>query len=174
MLTLEFFEREDFNLLMSWIDSPETTLKWSGPAFDFPLTIEQLNAYIRDANQEGSEEFIYKAIEQETGEVVGHISLGKVDRQHETGRIGKVFVKEGARGNGYGREMVELMLKKGFNELSLNRISLGVFDFNTSAIKSYEKAGFQKEGLFREVRKMKDTYWSSYEMSILKREWLQR
>lgn len=60
----------------------------------------------------------------------------------------------------------------GFTELGLHRIDLIVFDFNVSAIKCYEKAGFKTEGLKRDIRKMGDEFWSAYEMSILEDEWM--
>jgi RimJ/RimL family protein N-acetyltransferase len=66
---------------------------------------------------------------------------------------------------------MEKVLSIGFNQLNLHRISLGVFDFNTAAIKCYESVGFIKEGHMRDVLWFKDAYWSIIEMSILKHEW---
>jgi RimJ/RimL family protein N-acetyltransferase len=68
--------------------------------------------------------------------------------------------------------MIKEILKIAFDELQLHRVSLGVFDFNFSAIACYEKAGFIKEGLLRDSRKNGDEYWSLWEMSILENEWL--
>ncbi len=75
------------------------------------------------------------------------------------------------RGRGIGVRMMKEILRVAFDELHLHRVSLGVFDFNTSAIACYEKAGFKKEGLLREIRKIGDEYWSLWEMSILEDEW---
>ena len=79
--------------------------------------------------------------------------------------------KSHERGSGIGQQMIKAILKIGFEELGLHRISLGVFDFNEAAIRCYEKAGFTREGLLRDVRKPKDTYWNLIEMSILEDEW---
>jgi RimJ/RimL family protein N-acetyltransferase len=68
--------------------------------------------------------------------------------------------------------MINAILKFGFEALELHRISLGVYDFNTSAIRCYEKCGFVREGVQRDVLKyQKDEYWSLLEMSILEHEW---
>lgn len=67
--------------------------------------------------------------------------------------------------------MVVELLKIAFDNLSLHRVELGVFAFNESAIKSYEKVGFVKEGLLRDFRKVKDDYWNLWQMSILENEW---
>lgn len=101
-----------------------------------------------------SNQFIYKAVDQQSGQTVGHISLGRIDRENLSGRIGKVLVVSShTRGAGIGLQMINAVLKIGFAELKLHRISLGVFDFNHAAIRCYEKAGFIREGLLRDARK---------------------
>ncbi|MNP78416.1 hypothetical protein D3C76_1760270 [compost metagenome] len=67
--------------------------------------------------------------------------------------------------------MIDEALRIGFEEEKLHRISLGVFDFNVSAIRCYEKAGFVQEGLIRDARRYEDTFWNLIEMSILENEW---
>ncbi len=49
--------------------------------------------------------------------------------------------------------MMKAVLHVAFEELKLHRVTLGVYDFNTSAISCYEKIGFIKEGLLRESKK---------------------
>ncbi|MDQ0256309.1 RimJ/RimL family protein N-acetyltransferase [Evansella vedderi] len=175
MIELRFFQTSDFQQLIHWIDSPEFLMQWSGPHFQYPLNEEQLENYLKDANKENAHELVYSVVYKETGNVIGHISLGKIDRENKSARIGKVLVgDEKVRGKGVGQHMITEMLKLAFDELKLHRVSLGVFDFNTSAIACYEKAGFVKEGLLRESRKMGDHYWSLWEMSILENEWLEK
>jgi RimJ/RimL family protein N-acetyltransferase len=172
MIELEYFERPDFNQLIRWIDSPEFLLQWGGPQFDYPLNESQLEKYIENANRDTSDTLVYKVIHKETGNVIGHISLGKIDMKNKSARIGKVLVGEkNLRGQGIGSLMVKELLKIAFEELKLHRVSLGVFDFNESAIACYEKVGFKKEGLLRDCRKIGNDYWSLWEMSILEQEW---
>lgn len=175
MIQLRYFEESEIRQLMDWIDSPAFLLQWAGSAFQYPLTEAQLESYIENANREGADVFIYKVIDQETGKVIGHISLGRIDRKHRSARIGKVLVGDrSVRGKGIGGQMIAEALKIAFDELKMHRVSLGVFDFNTGAIICYEKAGFVKEGLLRECRINGEEYWSMWEMSILEHEWRQR
>ncbi|WP_286230122.1 GNAT family N-acetyltransferase [Neobacillus mesonae] len=172
MIELKYFDRSDFKQLIEWIDSPQFMLQWSGPTFEYPLTESQLEKYIENANSENAEAMIYKVIETETGKVIGHISLGRIDRKHKSARIGKVLIgDQSVRGKGIGQQMINGILSIAFDELHLHRVSLGVFDFNTSAITCYEKAGFIKEGLLRDSSKNIDEYWNQWEMSILENEW---
>jgi RimJ/RimL family protein N-acetyltransferase len=50
------------------------------------------------------------------------------------------------RNKGLGQFMLMKLLEFGFNEIGLNRIGLGVFDFNKPAINCYKNAGFALEG----------------------------
>jgi RimJ/RimL family protein N-acetyltransferase len=174
MVELKYFERSDFEQLIQWIDSPEFLLQWGGPGFEYPLSENQLEEYIESANHQSSDILVFKVVHKETGDVIGHISLGKIDRKNKSAKVGKVLVgSKSFRGQGIGRMMIKELLKIAFGELRLHRVSLGVFDFNESAIACYEKAGFKKEGLLRDSRKMGDEYWSLWEMSILENEWNQ-
>lgn len=174
MVEFKFFEPSNFTQLINWIDSPEFLLQWGGPNFSFPLTEQQLEKYLKDANKDNSSTLVYCVIHKETGNVIGHISLGNIDRKNKSARVGKVLVGDkNVRGEGIGQQMMAEILKVAFDELKLHRVSLGVFDFNVSAIACYEKAGLKKEGLLRDARKIGDEYWSLWEMSILEKEWMQ-
>ncbi|KAB2328703.1 GNAT family N-acetyltransferase [Cytobacillus depressus] len=173
MIELQYFERTDFKQLINWVSSPQFLRHWGGPAFQYPLSENQLEKYIENANRDSSDTLAYKVLDKETGSVIGHISLGKIDRKNKSARVGKVLVGDkNVRGKGIGQQMMKEILKVAFEDLNLHRVSLGVFDFNVSAIACYEKAGFTKEGLLRDSRKNGDEYWSLWEMSILENEFM--
>lgn len=173
MVKLEYFNKEDFKQLIEWMNSKYLITNWAGSLFRYPLTDESLDWYIKDTNNiDKSDAFIYKAIDTETGKTVGHISLGGISEKNRAARISRVLVGNTERGKGYCTGMIDVILKIGFEELKLHRISLGVYDFNKVAIRCYEKSGFVKEGLMRDVlRYENETYWSLMEMGILENEW---
>jgi RimJ/RimL family protein N-acetyltransferase len=174
MVKLEYFGKEDFKQLIEWMNSEHLITNWAGSLFKYPLTEDSLDWYIEDTNNpDKSDAFVYKATDTKTGKTVGHISLGSVSEKNNSARISRVLVgNTHERGKGYCTGMINAILKIGFEELKLHRISLGVYDFNKSAITCYEKCGFVKEGLMRDVLKYgNNTYWSLIEMSILEDEW---
>lgn len=173
MIRLERFTPADFNQLIEWINSERLMKEWSGSLFSFPLTQESLAWYIEGANDlQNPDVFVYKAVDTKTDETVGHISLGSISQRDRSARITRVLVgSEAARGKGVCRRMVQALLRIGFEDLQLHRISLGVYDFNHSAIKCYLKAGFRQEGVMRDVVRHGDAYWSLVEMGILEDEW---
>lgn len=167
LIKLEPLKRSDFKQLINWIDSEEFLIQWSGNAFTYPLNDQQLEQYIESTNT-----LAFKVIDEESKEVIGHISLGQIDNINKSARIGKVLVGDTRmRGRSIGKHMMKAVLHIAFEELKLHRVTLGVYDFNTSAISCYEKIGFVKEGLLRESKKVGETYWNLWEMSMLEYEW---
>jgi RimJ/RimL family protein N-acetyltransferase len=173
MVVLEHFEPADFKQLIEWISDEQLLTNWSGSLFNYPLTKESLDWYLEGTNDlQKSDALVYKAVDTKTGTTVGHISLGSISRKNRSARISRVLVGNTCeRGRGTCQSMITAILKVGFEEVDLHRISLGVYSDNKAAIRCYEKAGFVIEGLSRDVLKVDDTYWSMYEMSILEHEW---
>ncbi len=163
MITLEEFSECDFDQLISWVDSEELMIQFAGPTFLFPITHEQLKKYVRDKNGKA-----YSVKDVNTGEIIGHAGFGKIDLINRSARIGRVLVGDRKnRSKGYGKQIILKLVEIGFNKMNLHRIDLGVFDFNTAAIKCYQACGFEIEGLLRDTSKVGDKYWSVYNMSII-------
>jgi RimJ/RimL family protein N-acetyltransferase len=62
------------------------------------------------------------------------------------------------------------MLDYGFGIANLHRIELDVFAFNERAIRTYEKLGFQREGVKRDMLYYNHQYHDAILMSILEHE----
>ena len=74
-------------------------------------------------------------------------------------------------GKGYGSEAIDLLLRFGFEQLNLRRVSLTVFEYNERACKSYLKLGFKEEGRARQMLNRFDRRWDMIYMGILRQEW---
>lgn len=172
MIRLEPFGPDDFQQLINWIDTEELLIKWSGSLFSFPLTIKTMQWYAGDTNVAGqSDAFVFKAVEIETGEVVGHISLGGLSWKNRSSRISRVLVSPTAQQKGICQQMTKAVLKIGFEELGLHRIGLGVYENNKAALNCYLKSGFNIEGVSRDILWYNDEFLSMVEMAILEDEW---
>jgi RimJ/RimL family protein N-acetyltransferase len=76
------------------------------------------------------------------GEHVGNVGLKRIDRQQ---RSAECFIEIGegwARGRGVGRRAMQLLMEHAFGALGLERLWLGVFEFNRAAIRLYQALGF--------------------------------
>ncbi len=167
------FGRADFDRLLANAESPEFVYQWAGPLFTYPLNRAQLERYLLTATGNPPTTRLFTAL-NETETPVGHIELTRIDRHNRAASVARVLVFAEQRGRGVGRAMLTEVLRVGFDELGLHRIELLVFDFNQAAVRAYEHAGLSIEGRLRDVRKVGETFWSVYQMSMLEDEWRSR
>jgi RimJ/RimL family protein N-acetyltransferase len=83
--------------------------------------------------------------------LIGSCQLIGIDSVH---RFAELQIRIGPperRGRGHGTEAVRLLLDHAFRDLGLRRVQLQVFADNAGALRAYEKAGFEREGLLREA-----------------------
>lgn len=78
------------------------------------------------------------------------------------------------RGKGYGSEALRLILDYAFSEVGLYRVGLTVMEYNSAAIKSYERAGFVREGAKRKAVLRDGNRYDLVYYGILRDEWLVR
>lgn len=74
-------------------------------------------------------------------------------------------------GKGFGSDAMRAMLRYAFHELNLERVTLGVFDYNARARRTYEKLGFVHEGGLRGHLHRDGQRWDMRFMGLLRVEW---
>ncbi len=167
-IRLEEFTCNDFQLLINWIDSDQFMFQFAGPAFTFPITTEQLAKHIEPNSRK-----VFKVVETKENNIIGHCELNNIDKRNKSARISRLLIgNPKSRNKGFGKKMIQTLLKYAFEELHLHRIDLGVFDFNKGAIRCYKQCGFKTEGLLRDSFVIENQFHSVYNMSILKPEWI--
>ena len=62
------------------------------------------------------------------------------------------------------------ILNFAFNRMNLHKVYLRVYDYNKRGVKSYQKCGFKKGGILREMFYDEGKYYDVVMMGILKRE----
>lgn len=139
-------------------DSMQEIYKWFSETeflkyYDYlppiPQTKEQVDKTFQDYETSNtSKVFDIKLID--SNKTIGILGLDDIVEEN---KVATLFIGIGDKsyhGKGYGFEALKLLLYYGFNIMNLYRIQLNVLEFNNSAIKLYEKAGFIKEGTFRQ------------------------
>lgn len=163
MITLEKFKEADFDRLICWVDSEESMIQFSGPIFDYPITHCQLDNYVNTENR-----LVYKVIDTDFEEVIGHAELNNIDYKNMSARVCRILVGgKQHRNKGYGKAIINELVRVAFEDLNFHRLDLAVYDFNQQAIKCYKDFGIEIEGLFIDNKKVGDNYWSTYNMSII-------
>lgn len=100
----------------------------------------------------------YIIIDKADDKLVGSVYYRDIDNHNRSAEYGIFIGEESARGKGLGTETAKLFTDFGFAELKLHRISLRVLAENTAARRSYEKAGFVQEGIFRDMELLDGQY----------------
>lgn len=168
-LQLEKFRFKDIGRICSWIRSEAQMVQWSGPVFEWPLTQKQFRVHLRAVKTRPPTLFSFGLYLGRT--LIGYCELSHYNRKSQSANLSRVIISPKHRNKGFAQIMISGVIKFGFGELGLNRIGLGVFDFNKQAIKCYKKMGFKPEGTLRQSAKVGDSFWSCNMMSILHKEW---
>ncbi len=100
---------------------------------------------------------------------VGSVYVRDIDHTHNKAEYGIFIGEDSARGKGYGTAAAKLMIRYCFEELKLHRLFLRVYAENQQAIRSYEKAGFEKEAYLRDDVCINGEYRDIVLMGILNR-----
>jgi RimJ/RimL family protein N-acetyltransferase len=109
----------------------------------------------------------------EDNKLIGEIGLDVVNWPGRDAFVGLGIGETEYWGKGYGTDVMNVLLRFAFTEINLRRVSLGVFEYNPRAIRSYEKAGFRHEGRLRRLLNREGRRWDNLFMGILREEWLE-
>ena len=101
---------------------------------------------------------------------LGCVYIRDIDMHHKKGEYGIFLADDVPRGKGIGTKAAKLMVKYGFEELGLHRIYLRAIEGNDRALKSYENAGFVKEGFLKDDVCINGKYVSIVWMAVVKSE----
>lgn len=174
MIELQSFQQRDFRRLIDEIPDARFLLQWAGPKYTFPLDAAQLNNTLAN-NRAGKPSFkVFKAGRPDTSETVGHIQLMDIDYNDASCILGRVLIFHKYRGTGLSKPMVRAAVRFAFENLKLEKITLGVFDFNTIAIRTYEDIGFSEFQFKKAARQFENESWDVVRMKLCKKSWLQR
>jgi diamine N-acetyltransferase len=163
-------ERDDIPWFATWFNDPEVTLTLFS---HLPISKDEEEKWFDDMLKSPPEQHpLTIEVKQKDGwKVIGNTAFGDIDWISRSAEVGIVIGEKDYWNQGYGSEAMQLMLKHGFETLNLHRIWLRVYDFNTRAIKAYEKSGFVHEGRKREELYIKGKYHDVLVMGILENEW---
>ncbi len=95
-------------------------------------------------------------VAEEDGEVVGWLSLGDFydgrPAYHATAEVG-VYVREGQRGGGVGRRLVQEAIRRG-PALGLKVLTAGAFAHNEPSLRLFERFGFERWAHYPKVAEL--------------------
>lgn len=132
--------------------------QWSGQAYYYPLTEEQLKNRLDYAARKESNVRMFEVI-LDKALMIGTMELFDIDKGTLRATMGRFLITEEYRGKGHGLPAIREMFKTAKERYHIEELRLHVFEFNIAAQHCYEKAGFVFESLTPNHQEPK---WSGY------------
>jgi RimJ/RimL family protein N-acetyltransferase len=167
-LCLTKIESNDLKYIYEWFSDIDFLR-----TYDYMPPISQTKEEVDKtfSDYEKNEESVVFGIKiKENNHIIGIAGFDDIVKENKVATLFIGIGDKNTRGKGYGKEALNLLLEYGFNELDFYRIQLNVLEFNHAAIALYEKAGFKKEGIFREFVLRDGKRYDLYLYGLLKNE----
>ena len=156
-----------FDELKSWFSNEAALIQWGGPDVRFPLDRDQVSAMLAEGEGGQPKRWLFNGLED--GAIVAH-AQSAMDWRHGVARLGRVAVNPAFRGKGFAVPFLQKLIDRIFDEPIFERVELHVYTFNTVAIRTYEKLGFQQDGVRRSSVKVGDERWDTAIFGLLRGE----
>jgi RimJ/RimL family protein N-acetyltransferase len=172
-IRLRAIERTDLPVFVRWLNDPEVI---ENLLVYIPMSLAQEEGWFERTLTRPPEvqPLCIETKEKSNWKLIGNLSFMDINQLDRSTEIGILIGEKGYWDKGYGTEAMQVMVQYGFNELNLNRIWLRVYDQNKRGIRAYEKAGFIKEGTFRQGCWVHGKFMDVHFMSVLRSEWKQK
>ncbi len=166
-LILDRMKEKDIVEIATWYEDEEFLRNLDAiPAF--PKTETEIEKWINN-KQHNTYTMAIRAYDSK--KIIGYVEFDGILWNHRNSWI-SIAIGGNNRGNGFGKEALELALKFAFQELNLHRIQLTVFEYNHRAISLYEKIGFKKEGSHRDFLERDGKRYDMHLYGLLRHEWI--
>lgn len=163
-------ERSDLEKFVEWVNDPEVT---AGLTLFLPMSSVDEEKWFEGVMQRPQEQKPL-VIDMKDGDgwcLIGNSSFFDFDWVARSAEVGIMIGEKSVWNQGYGTEVMTLLLRHGFKTLNLNRIYLHVYAKNERAIRTYEKVGFVHEGRKRQAVYKNGEFNDILFMSVLREEW---
>jgi RimJ/RimL family protein N-acetyltransferase len=169
---LRHVEQEDLPQFVTWLNDPEVS---HGLSLRFPMSMAEEENWFETMLKSPIEErpLVIEVKQGEEWQMIGNSGFHNLDWRNSNAELGIFIGDKAFWDQGYGTEVMGLLLRHGFSTLNLHRIYLRVFEDNPRAIRSYEKAGFVHEARMRQAEFHDGTYHDVLFMSVLRPDWVE-
>jgi len=148
-----------------WINNPEVNTFIM--AARVPTPYVKLKEYYEKVTASHND-VMFAIVIKKTDKYIGNIKLGNIDWINRSAEVGRFIGEKRYWSKGYGTEALKLLMDYAFNTLNLNRICNRIVIDNIASIKSCEKLGMKKEGVFPQFGFVDGEYKDAVQLSMTK------
>jgi diamine N-acetyltransferase len=165
LVELRPIEKEDLPNYVVWFNDPDV-VTYFGMHEPMSLMQEQRWYETQHENRDSRNYAVYYE-----GQHVGGAGYAHLDHRERSDEVGLLIGRKDLWDRGLGGDVLRCLLRHGFEQLNLHRISLRVYAENQRAVHCYEKVGFQHEGRQRQASFRHGRYHDLLLMSVLEDEY---
>ena len=160
-MRLRPFLPDDIDSIKDWITDERSHAMWCANLIKYPLERENFFSVMKEIGTRfGDAPFLAT---DDDGKPVGFFCYS-LNLETNEGMLKFVMVNPKMRGQGYGRQMLKLVLDYAFSITKAGAVQLNVFPENIGAKKCYEHAGFIERSTTLGAFAYKDEAWGRCNM----------
>jgi RimJ/RimL family protein N-acetyltransferase len=164
---LRAVEPDDAERAYRWINDREVTRNLMAR---YPFSLQWEKEWVEGAAKRTGYDDLALAIETLDGVHIGQCGLHKGRPEDRHAELGIMIGDKDYWNRGFGTDAMLTLVRFAFEQMNLNKVALGVMEFNERAQAVYRKVGFVEEGRAREDYYQDGRYWDIVRMSVLRRE----
>ena len=159
--------------LAAYVANINDTEVGGAAGYRWPQSIEQARKWLRKVSgrMDRDEGFFFAVCEIGDDRFIGTTWFKEINWLDGATEFA-IFMDPEHIGSGWGTDVARTMVDFGFGTLRLERIWLWASAHNTRALRSYEKAGFVREGVMRRAVQRNGEMIDGVTMAILRDDWL--
>ena len=171
VLNLRPVRRDDLAQLADWRNTPEIrqrTREWK------PLNDADQERWFERISGPDRRDLMFVVEDAGTRQAVGVVGLCYWDPTNATAEVSFYIGEAAARGKGFARRALTLLLDWGFDAMRLERIWAESYAFNEASIGLLQSLAFKEEGRLRSHVFKQGRRWDAVMLGLLREEWVAR
>ncbi len=162
-------ERDDIPLFVRWFADAEVT-RYLATRAPFSKAMEE-RWFESMLEEQGKKSYNFVICLLADDRAIGTAGFHHLNYEDGHASFGISIGEKAEWSKGYGTDALRAMCDFGFGQLRLERIELDVYAPNKRAQRSYDKAGFVREGVLRHAHFSDGEFKDIVRMALLRDEW---
>ena len=168
VVNLRPVRREDLALLAEWRNDPEirrATREWRA------LTEADQEHWFQRISGPNRRDHMFVLERASDSQPIGVVGLAHWSPTDGTAEVSFFIGRQDARGKGYARSALTLLLTWGFDVMRLERVVAETYEFNDASFGLLKSLGFVVEGRLRSHVHRDNRRWDAHMLGMLRHEW---
>lgn len=163
-------DSENVKIHARWENDPKARLYARNV---FPVSPEELKKRLEQTQERPKRDIFFEIYHKELDKIVGFVEFHNINYINHAADLGVLIGEKEIWGKNLGTEATKLMIKYGFEELNLVRITASALRPNKGACRMIEKIGMKLELVLKNQTYFDGEYVDELNFCIFREEWEQ-